>query len=169
MLFRKKYITIFFFAFIQTQVIGQNNTKTIIAEVGKNGLVFNLLYDHLFDQKKWGFHAGGGTTLINTNFELRTATVGLFKLIGKKQNFLELGLDAQYHYAYEYADDVKGVTLVAPVFTYEGVYCFAVIGYRHFTERRLFRIGFSPGVVEKEFIPGAYIGYGFIIKSKKPK
>ena len=169
MLFRIKYITIIFFSFIQAQAIGQNNTKTIIVEIGKNGLVFNLLYDHLFDQKKWGFHGGGGTTLINTNFELRTATVGLFKLIGKKQNFLELGLDAQYHYAYEYADDVKGATLVAPVFTYEGVYCFAVIGYRHFTERGLFRMGFSPGVVEKELIPGAYIGYGFILKRKKPK
>jgi len=169
MLFRKKYFTIIFFAFVQLQAIGQNNTKTIIVEFGKNGLVFNLLYDQVFDQKKIGFHVGGGTTLINTNFELRTATVGLFKLIGKKQNFLELGLDAQYHFASEYANDVKGVTLVAPVYTYEGVYCFAVIGYRHFTERRLFRIGFSPGVVETEFIPGAYIGYGFIIKRKKSR
>jgi len=167
MLPQRKYITLIFFALVQVQTIGQNNTKTIVVEFGKNGLVFNLLYDHLFDQKKWGFHVGGGTTLINTNFELRSATAGLFKLIGKKQNFLELGLDAQYHFAYEYANDVKGVTLVAPVFTYEGIYCFAVIGYRHFTERRLFRIGFSPGVVEQEFIPGVYMGYGFILNRKK--
>ncbi len=166
----KKILSITFLGivcFLQTNA--QNNQKALVAEVGKNGLVFNIFYDQMFTNNKWGFHGGGGTTLINTNFELRTATLGLFKLFGKDKNFFELGFDLQYHFADQYQDDVKGVTLVAPASTYEGVYPFAILGYRHYSKKGLLHAGFSPGVVGDEFIPGAYIGYGLILNRKQNK
>lgn len=144
----------------------QQNIKVLFAEAGKNGLVFNVLYDHHFIKKKLGVHAGGGTTLINTNFELRTATIGACKLIGKKSTYLEIGFDLQYHFADEYADDVKGGTFVFPVKTYEGVFHFAIIGFRRYREKTAFRVGFAPGIVDKGFMPGAYIGFGSILNRK---
>ena len=146
-----------------------NNPKTIIAEFGKNGLVFNLLYDHYFAQKHFGFHAGGGTTLFNRRYELRTATIGFYFLIGKKREFYDLGLDLQYHYSDIYADDVRGFIFIDPPITYEGFYPFVIIGYRRYSDKGLFRIGFAPGIIEKEFITGAYVGYGVILNRKQPK
>ena len=147
----------------------QRNMKTIIGELGKNGLVFNLHYDHYFFKSHFGFHAGGGTTIFNRRFELRTLTAGFYFLIGKKNEFYDLGFEFQYHYADRHEDDVRGFIFVDPPDTYEGVFPFLTAGYRRYSKKGVLRLGFAEGYIRKEFITGAYVGYGIILNRKPTK
>lgn len=147
----------------------QKNMKTLIGEFGKNGLIFNLLYDHYFYKKHFGFHGGAGTTIFNHKFELRTVTAGFYFLIGRKNEFYDLGMELQYHYADLLADDVKGFIFVDPSVSYEGVFPFLTVGYRRYSKKGVLRLGLSEGLIKKEFITGAYVGYGIILNKRSSK
>ena len=151
------------------QNFNPKNPGTLIGELGKNGLVFNLLYDHYFSEEHFGFHAGGGTSIFNHYFELRTATIGFYFLIGRKKEFYDLGFEVQYHFADRHSDDQKGFILIDPPISYEGVYPFITVGYRRYSDRGVFRIGLAAGFIEKEFIAGPYVGYGIILNRKRTK
>lgn len=143
------------------------NMKTIIGELGKNGLIPNLLYDHYFFKQHFGFHAGVGSTLFNKYFELRTATIGFYFLIGKKREFYDLGLELQYHYADNHAGDANRFILGSPIDSYKGVFPFLTVGYRRYSNKGVLRMGLAEGLINEEYIPGAYLGYGIILNRKK--
>ena len=167
-----KYLLLFLLlipnsAFSQNPI--QKNMKTLIGEFGKNALVFNLLYDHYFFKNHFGFHAGAGTTLFSRKFELRTATMGFYFLFGKKNEFYDLGFDLQYHFADIHNNDVRGFILGGPLNSYEGVFPFLNFGYRRYSNKGVFRIGLAEGYIKREFITGAYVGFGIILNKKIAK
>ena len=147
----------------------QRNTKTLIGEIGKNGLVFNVLYDHYFYKEHFGLHGGAGTMIFSRLFELRTVTAGFYFLIGKKNEFYDLGFELQYHYTDLHADDVKGFIFADPSVSYEGVFPFLTTGYRRYSKKGVFRIGLAEGIIKGEFIIGAYVGYGIILNRNVSK
>jgi hypothetical protein len=60
----------------------------------------------------------------------------------------------------EESDDQRGIP-VYPDYSVETVYPSLNIGYRMCGDNTIFRIGFSPGIIKSEFIPGGYLSFGF--------
>ncbi|MFT3706004.1 MAG: hypothetical protein QM802_26795 [Agriterribacter sp.] len=87
--------------------------------------------------------------------------VGGYYLIGGKKYFLELGVDLQYLVSDEVSDDQKGIQLVYPDYSTNALYSSLNVGHRVYGKHTLLRIGFSPGLIKSEFVPGGYISFGF--------
>ena len=145
--------------FCHAQDPGKQKNNSLFVEFGKTGLIYNLGYDHLFRNVNIGVRAVAGT---NGAKYLSASVVGAggYYLIGKKSSFLELGLDVQYLSVNETSDDQRGFTFIYPDYTIKTYYISMNAGYRYYG-RALFRIGFSPGFIKNDFIPGGYISLGF--------
>jgi len=128
-------------------------------ELGKTGLIYNLDFDHKFQNKDFGFHINIGSNFAKYLSAFSTGTGGYY-LLGKRNDHFELGIDLNYLVVDEVSDDQKGFVLLYPDYSIKTFYASANIGYRRYGHRTLFRIGISPGFIKNDFLPGAYISYG---------
>jgi len=128
-------------------------------ELGKTGLIYNLTFDHKTKTRSLGFRLGAGTNLARY-LNLISVGGGGYYLFGKANHFLELGVDLQYLVVDEVSDDQKGFTFVYPDYSIKTLFPSLNLGYRAYRKRTLFRIGFSPGLIDSDFVPGGYISYG---------
>lgn len=128
-------------------------------ELGKTGLIYNLNFDHKLDAKNFGFRFNAGSNLAKY---LNAITVGAggYSLIGRQNRFLELGVDIQYLIVDEVSDDQRGFSFIYPDYSVKTIYPSLNLGYRSYGKRTLFRVGFSPGLIKSEFVPGGYLSYG---------
>lgn len=128
-------------------------------ELGKNGVICNLTFDHKFAGKNLGIRAGVGGSF-GSYLKAYVAGGGGYYLAGKTKNFFELGVDIQYLSVVEFSDDQKGFPLVYPNYSVSTVYPSINLGFRTYGKKTLFRIGLSPGLVDGNAFPGAYISMG---------
>lgn len=136
-----------------------SKTNAISFELGKTGIIYNLTFDHKVATKNLGFRLG-----IGSNFAryLNAFVVGGggYYLVGKTNRFLELGLDLQYLNVDEVSDDQKGFAFIFPDYSIKTFYPSLNLGYRAYGKQTLFRIGFSPGIIDNDFVPGGYMSFG---------
>lgn len=139
-----------------------NNPKlnAVSFELGKNGLIYNLNFDHQLKKINLGFRVGAGSNFA-TYLKATTVGGGSYYLLGRKKHFLELGIDLQYLMVDEVSNDQKGFAFVYPDYSINTLYSSLNLGYRSYGKSTMFRIGFSPGLIKSEIIPGGYISYGF--------
>ena len=128
-------------------------------ELGKTGLIYNITFDHKAATKNFGFRLGAGSNLAQYLNAISVGGGGYY-LVGKTKHFLELGLDLQYLIINEVSDDQKGFSFVYPDYSIKTFYPSLNLGYRAYGKRTLVRIGFSPGLIDSDFVPGGYISYG---------
>ena len=145
--------------FCIAQATEKPRVNSLTLELGKTGLIYNLTYDHRFGISDIGFRVGAGS-----NFSKYLNAIsfggGGYYLAGKEKHFLELGVDIQYLIVDEVSDDQKDFTFVYPDYSTKSIYPSLNIGYRNYGKKTLFRIGFSPGLIDGEFVPGGYISFG---------
>lgn len=128
-------------------------------ELGKTGLIYNLNFDHKLAARHIGFRFGGGSNFAK-NLNAISVGGGGYYLIGKKNKFFELGVDIQYLIVDEVSDDQRGFTFVYPDYSIKTLYPSLNMGYRVYGKSTLFRIGFSPGLIKGDFVPGGYFSWG---------
>lgn len=156
-----KFIFTFLFIMFSISGYGQNiQVQSVNVELGKNGLLANIIYDYKFSKTHFGFRAGAGTNF-SKYLQARTVTLGVYKLMGHSHRFFELGADFQYLYVSEVSDDQKGFAFVYPDFSTKTNYTSLNIGYRKYYKKTVFRAGVSPGFTKHGFLPGAYLSFGF--------
>lgn len=152
----------FVLLFIAVISDGQNNKiQSLSIELGKNGLLMNIIYDYQFSKTHFGFRTGAGTNF-SKYLQARTATIGGYKLFGNNNRYFELGADIQYLNIYEVSDDQKGFALLYPDFSTSTLYPSLNLGVRKYNKKSMFRAGVSPGFTKHGFLPGAYLSFGFI-------
>jgi hypothetical protein len=142
------------------QTASKPKPNALSLELGKNGVVFNLNYDHHFFSKKFGLRLVAGSNFAKY-LNAVTFGGGAYYLFGTTNRYLETGIDVQYLVVDEVSDDQKSVPLIYPDYPVKTIYPSLNIGYRSYGKSTLFRIGFSPGVIKSKFVPGGYISYGF--------
>jgi hypothetical protein len=135
----------------------KNNALSL--ELGKTGLIYNLGFDHRFQDKNFGIRIGIGSNFAKYLSAFSTGG-GAYYLTGKNNNHLELGIDISYLIVDEVSDDQKGFTLIYPDYSIKTYYTSLNIGYRKYGKRSLFRVGVSPGFIKDGFVQGGYISYG---------
>jgi hypothetical protein len=128
-------------------------------ELGKTGLIYNLSFDQKLATKNYGFRFGAGSNFGKYSIAI-TVGGGGYYLVGGQNRFLELGADMQYLIVAKVADAPKHFSLVYPDYSIKTFYPSLNLGYRRYGRRTLFRVGFSPGLIEEKFVPGGYISYG---------
>ena len=160
----KLYLPTIFFLLLcsilcSAQTIDKIKNNALSLEFGKSGLIYNLSYDHKFQNNYFGFRLNGGTNFAKY---LSAATFGGggYYLVGKSICFLELGADLSYLSVEEVSDDQKGFTFIYPDYSIKTYYTSLNIGYRKYGKHTLFRIGLSPGITKRDFIPGGYLSFG---------
>jgi hypothetical protein len=141
------------------QVTGKPKLNALSFQLGKTGLIYNLNFDHKLATKNFGFRVGAGSNIAKY---LNAITIGGggYQLIGKAKKFIELGLDIQYLIVSEVSDDQKGFAFVYPDYSIKTLYPSLNFGYRTYGKNTLFRVGFSPGLIKSDFVPGGYISFG---------
>ena len=60
------------------------SVQSLSVELGKNGLIVNIIYDYQFLKYQFGFRAGAGTNFAKY-LQARTITAGGYKLFGKEK------------------------------------------------------------------------------------
>ena len=150
-------IAFFYSAISQAQLQHKQNSLSI--ELGRSGLIYNLLFDHQFAPRHFGVQVMAGSNFAKY---LRAAQAGggAYYLIGKQKHYLELGAVISYLWIEEDSDDQRGFAFVYPDHQVQSIYPAMNIGYRFYKKNRLFRIGLSPGFIKSEYVPGGYISYG---------
>jgi hypothetical protein len=136
-----------------------SKANAVSFELGKTGLIYNLTFDHKASTKNFGFRLGVGSNLA----EYLNAIVvggGGYYLVGRTNHFLELGADLQYLIVNEVSDDQRGFAFVYPDYSIKTFYPSLNIGYRTYGKQTMFRIGFSPGIIDNGFVPGGYMSFG---------
>jgi hypothetical protein len=160
----KFLLTTFFAILISVTLCNAQTTEklklnAISFELGKTGLIYNLTFDHKAKTMNFGFRLNAGSNLAKY---LNAVSVGGggYYLIGQTRRFLELGVDLQYLIVDEVSDDQKGFAFVYPDYSIK-TFCPSLnVGYRAYGKRTLFRIGFSPGIIDSGFVAGGYVSYG---------
>lgn len=136
------------------------SVQSLSVELGKNGLIVNIIYDYQFLKSQFGFRAGAGTNFAKY-LQARTITAGGYKLFGKGKEFFELGIDIQYLHVIEVSDDQGVIPTIYPDYSTKTLYPSLNIGYRKCNKKSMFRIGIAPGITNDGFLPGAYLSLGF--------
>ena len=152
-------ISFFLFSICNAQIKSHPKNNALSLELGKSGLIYNLNFDHKFQDKGFGFRVGLGSNF-SKYLQAFTTGAGGYYLIGHETNFLELGVDLNYLSIDEISDDQKGVPLIYPNYPIKTFYASANIGYRRSGRKSLFRIGASPGFIKNDFLPGGYLSFG---------
>ncbi|HMS29726.1 MAG TPA: hypothetical protein PKD32_07735 [Saprospiraceae bacterium] len=138
--------------------------NALYLELGKNGLLINAVYDHTMQQKMYGIQFNLGSNF-GANTIALTIGSGIYKLIGNHRQFLEFGLDLKYFILSIVHDDVIGLSdLVYPGKSIRTIYPSVNCGYRNFGTKTVFRMGLSPGYIDRKVFLGAYISFGFRFK-----
>lgn len=135
-------------------------SNTLSLELGKTGLIYNLVFDHRFKSGPMGVRATIGSNF-SRYLSLLTTGAGAYYLTGKANRHLELGVDLNYLVVDEVSDDQRGLQMVYPDYTIKTAYTSFNIGYRSYSQQTMFRIGLSPGFTKEEFVPGGYISVGW--------
>jgi hypothetical protein len=154
-------VLLFSSAIISTYAQRKTNEelKTVSAELGKVGLLFNLSFDY-----RWKNSPFGGRVFLGSNFAryLSAATAGLggYAVFGSKWHMLETGVDIAYLDISEISDDQFGFALIYPSYSIKGISTSLNVGYRNRYKDNIFRIGVSPTILKDVFIPGGYFSYG---------
>lgn len=143
------------FCYAQTPV----KTNAISLELGKTGLIYNLSFDHKAANKNLGYRLAAGTN-VGRYLKAASAGGGAYCLFGNADRFFELGIDLRYLMIEEISDDQKGIPLIYPDHNLKTFYPSIDLGYRATGKWTLFRIGFSPGIISNNVVPGGYLGYG---------
>ena len=142
--------------------VAQENAKqkdnSLSLEIGKTGLIFNINFDHKFKNSNAGIRIYAGSNF-GKYLTAYSTGAGAYCLVHK--NF-EIGIDAGFYKVDEVSDDQKGFVLINPDYSISTFYTALNIGYRKKHNNKLFRVGVSPGLINKGFIPGGYISYGFL-------
>jgi hypothetical protein len=139
---------------------GQNKKlQSLSGELGKNGLIFSIIYDCQLSKSQFGFRTGAGTSF-GKYVQGHTITAGGYKLLGKGKEFFELGIDVQYLSVTEVSDDQRGIPTIYPDYQTTTLYPSLNIGYRKCNSKSLFRVGIAPGFTNDGFLPGVYISLG---------
>jgi hypothetical protein len=136
-----------------------SKTNAVSFELGKAGLIYNLTFDHKAATKNFGFRVSVGSNLAKYLNAISFGGGGYY-LIGKTNRFLELGTDLQYLIVDEVSDDQIGFAFVYPNYSIKTFYPSLNLGYRTYGKQTLFRVGFSPGVIDNGFVPGGYMSFG---------
>lgn len=136
-----------------------SKTNAVSFELGKTGLIYNLTFDHKVAAKNLGFRLSVGSNLAKYLNAIAIGGGGYY-LVGKTNRFLELGADLQYLIVDEVSDDQKGFAFVYPDYSIKTFYPSLNLGYRAYGKQTLFRVGFSPGVIDNDLVPGGYISFG---------
>ncbi len=139
----------------------RKQVQSLSVELGKNGVVINIIYDHQFAPTGFGLRVGAGSNFAKY-LRAYTATAGGYKLFGASNSLFELGVDIQYLDIDEVSDDQKGFTLVYPDFSTQTFFTSLNLGLRKYFKKGVFRIGIAPGLTKHGFLPGAYLSFGFI-------
>ena len=121
------------------QAAEKTKLNAVLLELGKTGLIYNIVLDHKL-----------------------TTGAGGYYLVGKSKSVLELGIDVNYLSVNDVSEDVKEIPLVYPDYSVKTLYTSLNIGYRKYSDKTLFRIGISPGFIKSGFVPGGYISFGFM-------
>ena len=159
------YFTLLLFLFFcmasgHTQTTDNSRKNALSFELGKTGLIYNLGFDHRFPGKNFGFRFTIGSNF-GKHLHAFSAGGGGYYLAGKKKHF-ECGIDLHYLSVDEVSDDQKGFVLIYPDYSIKTIHASIDLGYRKYGNKSLFRIGVAPGFIKNDFLPGAYISYGFI-------
>lgn len=152
-------IMFFLFSIGKAQTESHQKKNALSLELGKSGLIYNLNFDHKFQDKDFGLRFGLGSNF-SKYLQAFTTGAGGYYLIGHKTNLLELGVDLNYLSIDEVSDDQRGVPLIYPNYPIKTFYANANIGYRRYGRKTLFRIGASPGLIKNDLLPGGYISFG---------
>lgn len=171
-----KYIFIFFALCIlfSDVALGQTTSSTnrahnIYLEAAGPGGIYSLNYDVRFQNSSEGLGVRVGASYFAIDGEsLFTAPFILNYLIGKKGNYLELGLGATVAYHHEKMDyycSCIDTNEVAKLFEDEGFQIIGtiVIGYRRqpVDGGLMFRVGFSPLFNKETIAPYPYLSLGY--------
>jgi hypothetical protein len=155
----QKLLCLVSFLLIATGTAGQAS-EAIYTEIGKNGIILHAGYDRQFTNNHMGIRVGAGTNF-DRHLRAYVFTAGLYKLAGRKYHFFEAGLDLQYINIQENSDDQRGFGFIYPDYTVSACYPSVNLGYRFTGKTFLFRTGFSPGFIKRDFVPGVYLSLGF--------
>jgi hypothetical protein len=137
--------------------------NSISCEVGKNGLIYNISYDHLFKEKNFGLRLLTGSNF-GRYLNAKSIGGGGYYIYGKKNKYAEFGIDLQYLNITETSDDQKGFAsiLIYPNKPTDGLLTSLNLGFRKYNNRSLFRIGVSPSLIKSNFFVGGYLSFGFL-------
>ena len=135
--------------------------KALYFEAGKSSLIYCMYFDYKLPRKKIGIRLGGGSNFAKY-LRASTAGGGAYYLVGNIKNNLELGLDLHYLNIDEISIDQRGFVFVYPQHSTSTYYVTTNIGYRHYGKHSLFRIGFAPGFIKDDFVPGGYFSFGIL-------
>lgn len=162
----KKILLHSLFAFLIIPVLAQEGAtyrkNSFGLELGKNGIVFNLIFDHHFPRKNFGYRMIAGSNF-DSYLNQKSVGSGFYYLLGKKKHALELGFDLNYVNITERSDDVRSFGFIYPDYEYNSLYPSFNFGYRFSGKNGLFRMGAAPGYIAKEWILGAYLGFGIYL------
>lgn len=136
-----------------------SKTNAVSFELGKTGLIYNLTFDHKVSTKNFGFRLGVGSNLAKYLNAIVVGGGGYY-LVGRTNRFLELGADLQYLIVDEVSGDQKGFAFVYPDYSIKTFYPSLNLGYRAYGKRTLFRVGFSPGIIDNDLVSGGYMSFG---------
>lgn len=159
-----KLFIVFLFIFSSQYGITQINKPAVHAlyiELGKNGIVANIYYDHKLSGTNFGFRVGLGSNFAKYLSET-TGSIGGYYLVGGKTHYLETGVDAGYLSIHEISDDQRGFTFIVPYENTNSFYATFNAGYRVVGKHMIFRLGVAPGIIKNDIIPGAYISIGAV-------
>jgi hypothetical protein len=112
-------------------------------ELEKNGLIYNVNYDHKLSAKNFGFWLGAGFNLVQYLNAIMVGSGGYY-LAGKKSRFLELRVDLQYLVVDEVSDDQIAFAFVSPDYSIKTLYPSMNIGYRAYGKRHYSELDFHP-------------------------
>ncbi len=104
---------IFALTICRAQTISTSKNNALSFELGKSGLIYNLNFDHRFQNKNFGIRFGLGSNF-SKYLQASTTGGGGYYLIGRTTNSFELGIDLNYLSVEENSDDQKGVPLLIP-------------------------------------------------------
>lgn len=150
--------------FLSLNLLSQNKElpRNVVAlEIGKTGLIYNLVFDNRLKGSLYGFRLGLGSNFGKYIWAF-TAQLGMYRLFGNKNRFFEAGIDIHYMDIREDSEDQFNVSsFVFPNKTTTTYFISINSGYRVYFRKSVFRIGVAPGFTKDEFIPGGYISFGF--------
>jgi hypothetical protein len=159
----KPYIITFligvFCAYKATAQDAQLKRNTISFDLGKTGLLLGLSYDYKLKNNNYGFRAGAGSNF-DPYLKAIVAGDGGYHLKGKNGHYFETGVDVSYFEIEEISDDQRTGAVLVPDYPIQTFLVNLNLGYRRSSKNGMLRVGLSPGLTKRGFVPGAYFGAG---------
>lgn len=142
-------------------VAQQKAVNALSLELGKTGMLYNLVYDRKGAGGHSGYRLGAGSNF-GHYLNVKTFGGGVYRLFGKTTKFFELGADLAYLHVDRVSDDqYRFGNLVMPNDATRSYHATLNLGYRSYARRTLFRAGIAPGWTKKEWLPGGYLSLGW--------